>query len=82
MSARCDIAIVGAGVVGCAIAREFSRYDLRTILIEARSDLGDGASKGNSAILSTGADTPFGTLECRLVTRGHERYLAEAPSLA
>lgn len=81
MSARCDIAIVGAGVVGCAIAREFSRYDLRTILIEARSDLGDGASKGNSAILSTGADTPFGTLECRLVTRGHERYLAEAPSL-
>ncbi|MBI3503603.1 MAG: NAD(P)/FAD-dependent oxidoreductase [Proteobacteria bacterium] len=81
MSAACDVAVVGAGVVGCAIARELSRYQLRTILIEARSDLGDGASKGNSAILSTGADTPFGTLECRLVTRGHERYLAEAPAL-
>jgi len=76
-----DIAVVGAGVVGCAIAREFSRYELRTILIEARSDLGDGASKGNSAILSTGADTPSGTLECRLVTRGHARYLAEAPAM-
>lgn len=81
MSGSYDIAIVGAGVVGCAIARELSRYELRAILIEARSDLGDGASKGNSAILSTGADTPFGTLECRLVTRGHERYLVEAPSM-
>jgi len=76
-----DIAIIGAGVVGCAIARELSRYELRTILIEARSDLGDGASKGNSAVLSTGADTPFGTLECKLVARGHQRYLAEAPAM-
>lgn len=76
-----DFAVIGAGVVGCAIARELSRYDCTTILIEARSDLGDGASKGNSAILSTGADTPFGTLECSLVARGHQRYVAEAPSL-
>lgn len=81
MSDRFDIAIVGAGVVGCAIARELSRYALRTILIEARTDLGDGVSKGNSAVLSTGADTPFGSLECRLVARGHERYLAEAPAM-
>ncbi len=81
MTERCDIAIIGAGVVGCAIARELSRYQLRTMLIEARSDLGDGVSKGNSAVLSTGADTPFGTLECQLVTRGHQRYLAEAPAM-
>ncbi|MSP50702.1 MAG: FAD/NAD(P)-binding oxidoreductase [Alphaproteobacteria bacterium] len=81
VSDRFDIAIVGAGVVGCAIARELSRYALRTVLIEARSDLGDGVSKGNSAVLSTGADTPFGTLECRLVARGHQRYLAEAPAM-
>lgn len=81
MSGRFDVAIVGAGVVGCAVARELSRYELRTILIEARSDLGDGVSKGNSAVLSTGADTPFGSLECRLVARGHQRYLAEAPAM-
>ncbi|MCC6470157.1 MAG: FAD-dependent oxidoreductase [Alphaproteobacteria bacterium] len=81
VSERYDVAVVGAGVVGCAVAREFSRYRLRTILIEARSDLGDGASKGNSAILSTGSDTPFGTLENRLVTRGHQRYRAEAPAM-
>jgi glycerol-3-phosphate dehydrogenase len=81
MNASYDIAIIGAGVVGCAIARELSRYELRTVLIEARSDLGDGASKGNSAVLSTGADTPPGTLECRLVTRGHQRYRDEAPAM-
>lgn len=81
MTERYDIAIIGAGVVGCAVAREFSRHRLRTILIEALSDLGGGASKGNSAVLSTGSDTPPGTLECRLVTRGHERYRQEAPTL-
>jgi glycerol-3-phosphate dehydrogenase len=81
VSERFDVAIVGAGVVGCAVARELSRYTLRTVLIEAGRDLGDGVSKGNSAVLSTGADTPFGTLECRLVARGHERYLAEAPGM-
>lgn len=81
LTAPYDVAVIGAGVVGCATARELSRYAVRAILIEARSDLGDGASKGNSAILSTGSDTPLGSLECRLVTRGHERYRAEAPSL-
>ena len=81
MTGRFDAAIIGAGVVGCAIARELSRYALRVALLEAKSDLGDGVSKGNSAVLSTGADTPFGTLECKLVARGHERYLAEAPAM-
>lgn len=81
MTGHFDVAIIGAGVVGCAIARELSRYELRTVLVEARSDLGDGVSKGNSAVLSTGADTPFGSLECRLVARGHQRYLAEAPAM-
>jgi glycerol-3-phosphate dehydrogenase len=76
-----DVAIIGAGVVGCAVAREFSRFELQTILLEANSDLGDEASKGNSAILSSGSDTPYGTLECKLVMRGYERYLNEAPAL-
>lgn len=81
MNDRYDIAIIGAGVVGCAIAREFSRYDLRTVVLEADTDIGNGASKGNSAVLSTASDTPEGTLERRLVRRGHQRYRAEAPAL-
>lgn len=81
MNAPYDIAIIGAGVVGCAIARAFSRYDLSVVVLEADSDIGNGASKGNSAVLSTASDTPAGTLERQLVRRGHALYRAEAPAL-
>ena len=76
-----DIAIIGAGVIGCAVARELSRYELSTILLEANSDLGAESSKGNSALMCSGYDTPAGSLERRLVRRGYARYLAEAPAL-
>ena len=76
-----DIAIIGGGVVGTAIARELSRYELKTILVEARPELGDEASKGNSALMCSGVDVPAGTLERRLVRRGYARYCAEAPAM-
>jgi glycerol-3-phosphate dehydrogenase len=81
MSAAFDIAIVGAGVVGTAIARDFSRYPLKVALLEANPDFGDESSKGNSALMTQGHDTPAGTLERQLVIRGYQRYVAEAPSL-
>jgi glycerol-3-phosphate dehydrogenase len=67
-----DVAIVGAGVVGCAIARELSRFDLRLTLLEAGPDVGAGTSKANTALLHTGFDAKPGTLEARLVARGYE----------
>jgi glycerol-3-phosphate dehydrogenase len=67
-----DVAIVGAGVVGCAIARELSRYELRVTLLEAGPDVGAGTSKANTALLHTGFDAKPGTLEARLVARGYE----------
>lgn len=67
-----DVAIVGAGVVGSAIARELTRFDLRVTLLEAGPDVGAGTSKANTAILHTGFDAKPGTLEARLVRRGHE----------
>ena len=67
-----DVAIVGAGVVGCAIARELSRFDLRVTLLEAAPDVGAGTSKANTALLHTGFDAKPGTLEARLVARGYE----------
>ncbi|MBL8703945.1 MAG: NAD(P)/FAD-dependent oxidoreductase [Rhodospirillales bacterium] len=81
MTGAYDVAIIGAGVVGCAIARAFSRYRLKVVVLEADTDIGNGASKGNSAVLSTASDTPSGTLEQQLVKRGHALYRAEAPSL-
>lgn len=73
-----DIAIVGAGDVGAAIARELSRFDVRIALIEAGRDVGAGTSKANTAILHTGFDAKPGTDEARLVARGHDLLLAYA----
>ncbi len=66
-----DVAVVGAGVVGCAIARELGRYGVRVVLVDAAADVGDGTSKANTAILHTGFDATPGTLEARLVREGY-----------
>ncbi|GAB1339023.1 NAD(P)/FAD-dependent oxidoreductase [Streptomyces sp. E-15] len=78
-SAPYDVAIVGAGVVGCAIARELARHPrLRIALVEAQDDVGQGTSKANTAILHTGFDATPGTLEARLVREGYRRLGAYA----
>ncbi len=66
-----DVAIIGAGVVGTAIARELSRYDLNCILLEAKPDVGMGTSKANTAIWHTGFDAKTGTLEANLLRRSY-----------
>jgi glycerol-3-phosphate dehydrogenase len=65
-----DVAIIGAGVVGTAIARTLAAYELNCVLIEAAGDVGTGTSKANTAILHTGFDAPPGSLEARLLRRG------------
>jgi glycerol-3-phosphate dehydrogenase len=71
-AATFDVVVIGAGVVGSAIARELTGFDLSVAVIEARDDVGDGTSKANTAILHTGFDAQPGTLESQLVRRGHE----------
>jgi glycerol-3-phosphate dehydrogenase len=73
-----DVAIVGAGVVGSAIARELTRFELEVTLLEAGPDVGAGTSKANTALLHTGFDAKPGTLEARLVPRGCELLTAYA----
>ena len=66
-----DYVVVGAGIVGSAIARALAGYQHRVALVEARDDVGDGTSKANTAILHTGFDAKPGTLESRMVSRGY-----------
>ncbi|MGW0697772.1 FAD-dependent oxidoreductase [Streptomyces sp. NPDC002867] len=73
-----DVVVVGAGVVGAAIARELARYRLRTALVDASDDVGNGTSKANTAILHTGFDAIPGSLEARLVREGQRRLAAYA----
>jgi glycerol-3-phosphate dehydrogenase len=75
---NCDVAVIGAGDVGAAIARELARFDLRIVLLEGGRDVGAGTSKANTAILHTGFDARPGTLEARLVARGHDLLMAYA----
>lgn len=80
-SARCDVAVIGAGVVGAAIARALAATRVRVVLLEAGEDVGAGTSKANTAILHTGYDAKPGTLEARLVRRGYELLAAYAPQV-
>ena len=66
-----DIAVIGAGVTGCAAARELSRYELSVIVLDRESDVCEGTSKANSAIIHAGFDAEPGTLKARLNVRGN-----------
>jgi glycerol-3-phosphate dehydrogenase len=76
-----DITIIGAGAVGCAIARELSRYNLKVALLESNSDVGMGTSKASTAIWHTGYDAKPGSLESKLLRRSYalmKEYMPEA----
>ena len=51
-----DVVIIGAGVVGSAIARELARYNGRVCVIDKEEDVCSGTSKANSAIVHAGFD--------------------------
>ena len=65
-----DVVIIGAGVVGTAIARTLAGYQLDCVLVVAAGDVGTGTSKANTAILHTGFDAKPGSLESLLLRRG------------
>ena len=68
-----DICIIGAGVTGCAVARELSRYEANICVIEKCEDVCCGTSKANSAIVHAGFDAPNGSLMAKLNVQGNER---------
>lgn len=76
-----DVAVVGAGVVGCAVARRFALAGAKVALLEKGADILSGASKANSAILHTGFDAPPSSLELDLVRAGRQEYLDIRKSL-
>src|SRR5688572_7237803 len=78
-----DVAIIGAGAIGSAIARELSRYELDIVLLEANPDVGMGTSKASTAIWHTGYDAIPGSLESALLKRSYplmENFMLEVGS--
>ena len=71
---KTDVVIIGAGAVGCAIAHELSKYNVKVTVVEKNEDVGGCASKSNSAIIHTGYDAAPGTLESQLVVAANPMY--------
>ena len=69
-----DVAIVGAGLLGCFAARELSRYKLRILVLEQREDVCTGISKANTGIVYAGYDTKPGTLKTELCLRANRDF--------
>ena len=69
-----DIAIIGAGVIGCSIARELSKYELKTVVIEKNPDISWGTSKANSGIVHAGYDPEPGTMKAKMNVEGAKLY--------
>jgi glycerol-3-phosphate dehydrogenase len=69
-----DITIIGAGVTGCAVARELSKYKLNTCVVEKEIDVASETSKANSGIVHAGEDPMPGTLKAKMNVRGNEMF--------
>ncbi len=69
-----DVIVIGAGVSGCACAREIMRHEGRVLVIEAEDDVCCGTSKANSAIVHAGFDARPGTLMARLNVEGNRLF--------
>ncbi|EGT5618840.1 NAD(P)/FAD-dependent oxidoreductase [Clostridium perfringens] len=69
-----DIIVIGAGVVGCSIARELSKYNLDALVVEKNSDVSEGVSKGNSGIVHAGYNEKIGTLKAKLNIEGNKMF--------
>ena len=65
-----DVIVIGAGVTGCGIARELSRYDWKVAVLERASDVCEGTSKANSGIAHAGFDAKPGSLKAKLNVEG------------
>lgn len=69
-----DVAVIGAGAVGCCIARELSKYNVDVVVIEKDSDVSNGASKANSGIIHGGYDSKCNTLKGSLCVKGNAMF--------
>ena len=76
-----DVAVIGGGVIGCAIARELSGYELSVCLLEKCEDICSGTSKANSAIVHAGFDAKPGSMKARMNVQGSRMMPALAKDL-
>ena len=74
MTTESDILIIGAGITGCAVARELSRFDASVTVLEAGNDIAEGATKANSGLVHAGYDAEPGSKKAYYNVRGAAIY--------
>ncbi|WP_280152249.1 NAD(P)/FAD-dependent oxidoreductase [Piscinibacter sp. XHJ-5] len=75
-----DAVVIGAGVVGLAVARALAQRGLDTIVAEAANAIGTGTSSRNSEVIHAGLYYPAGSQKARLCVQGRERLYAYCES--
>ena len=63
--------VIGAGVIGCSIARELSRFDLKVLVLDRESDVCEGTSKANGGLVHAGYGNDPSSLKGKLSARGN-----------
>lgn len=76
-----DVIVVGAGAVGCAAARELSRYELSVLVLEKEADVAAGTSGRNSAVVHAGFNSAPGSLMAALCVEGNLGFEAACREL-
>ncbi len=76
MTERIDCAVIGAGVVGLAVARELALAGREVLVLEAEDAIGTHTSSRNSEVIHAGIYYPKGSLKARLCVAGKERLYA------
>ena len=71
-----DCVVIGAGVVGLAVARALAKAGREVLLLEAMAAIGSGTSSRNSEVIHAGLYYPPGSLKARLCVRGRELLYA------
>lgn len=69
-----DVLVVGGGIVGCAIARELSRYDITVMLAEKEYDVATGQSSRNDGMIHAGIDLKPNSIKVKYNMRGNKLY--------
>ena len=67
-----DCAVIGAGVVGLAVARALALQGREVIVLEAEGAIGTGTSSRNSEVIHAGIYYPEGSLKARLCVEGKQ----------
>lgn len=71
---KADVVIIGSGIVGAAIARELSRFELDVVVLEKEADVACGASKANNGMVHSGIVQEPNSLRSTLNIRGSELF--------